>query len=248
MRRILLTLEYDGTRFAGWQRQENGLAVQEVVERALHQATGKPVTITGASRTDAGVHALGQRAHFDTDSGIPDKKWPFVLNTLLPGDIRATDACQVPDSLHARFSALGKEYEYRLFNRRHFSALRRHFCAFVPLPLNLDMMRQALEDLPGRHDFKAFQAAGGSAKTTVRTLHAARLSREDDEIALRLSGDAFLYNMVRIIAGTLVEVGLGKRKPDAFAQAIRTGDRLALGSTAPACGLTLIRVDYEGLP
>ena len=247
MRRILLSIEYEGTRYAGWQRQENGLAVQQVLEEAISQTVHAPITLTGASRTDAGVHALGQRAHFDTDSGIPPEKWPYVLNTRLPGDIKVNGAREVDPRLHARFSASGKEYEYRIFNRRQPSALRRNFCAFVPLPLKLDWMQEALLPLLGRHDFAAFEAAGGSAKTTVRTIHAARLEAQGDEIVLRLTGDAFLYNMVRIIAGTLIAVGQGRKPVDSFARAINSRDRLDLGITAPARGLTLIRVDYEGL-
>lgn len=247
MKRILLTLEYEGTHYAGWQRQENGLAVQQVVEEAISRTVHAPITLTGASRTDAGVHALGQRAHFDTDSNIPPEKWPYVLNTMLPEDIRASQGVQVDDRLHARFSAIRKEYEYRIYNRRHFSALRRNFCAFVPLPLNLYRMQEALQPLLGRHDFAAFEAAGGTAKTTVRTIEEASLMREGDEIVLRLTGDAFLYNMVRIIAGTLIAIGQERKPVDSFARAISSHNRLDLGITAPARGLTLLRVDYEGL-
>jgi tRNA pseudouridine38-40 synthase len=244
-RRVLLTLEYEGTRYAGWQRQLNGPSVQEETERALFRAVKSRVSLTGASRTDAGVHALGQRAHFDTNCGIPDDKWPFVLNALLPRDIRVTRSQRVGEALHARFSAREKEYEYRVLNRRFPSALRRDFTAFVPLPLDFPLMEEALRDLPGRHDFKAFQAAGGTAKTTIRTLRRATLGKEGDELILSIAGDAFLYNMVRIIAGTLINVGQGRLGPDAFRRAIETGNRLCLGPTAPACGLTLMRVDYE---
>lgn len=246
-RRVLLTLEYEGTAYAGWQRQLNGPSVQEELERALLKAIGSSTGVTGASRTDAGVHALGQRAHFDTSSSIPDDKWPFVLNALLPRDIRVISSQQVSDALHARFSARGKTYEYRVFNRRQPSALRRAFTAFVPRPLDLFLMRSALPALLGTHDFSAFQAAGGSARTTRRTLNEASLHSQGDETVLRLSGDAFLYNMVRIIAGTLIYIGQGRLDPDAFSRAIRTGDRLLLGSTAPACGLTLVEVRYEDL-
>ncbi len=247
-RRVLLTLEYEGTAYAGWQRQLNGPSVQEELERALCKATGSSINVTGASRTDAGVHALGQRAHFDTRSAIPEDKWPFVLNALLPRDIRVSSSLRVSDALHARFSARGKTYEYRVFNRRHPSALRRVFTAFVPQPLDPALMRSALAGLIGTHDFSAFQAAGGSARTTRRTLTEASLEKQGDEIALRLSGDAFLYNMVRIIAGTLVYIGQGRLGTDTFSRAIRTGDRLLLGPTAPACGLTLMEVRYEDLP
>lgn len=248
MKRILLGIEYEGTAYAGWQRQLNGLAVQEVVEAALLEVLKTPVTLTGASRTDAGVHALGQRAHFDTTSTIPVEKWPYVLNTLLPGDIKINQAIQVDDRLHARFSARQKTYEYRIFNRRQPSALRRNFSAFVPLPLDMDLMRAALTPLLGRHDFAAFEASGGTAKTTVRNIHEAALDKNGDEIVLTLRGDAFLYNMVRIIAGTLIAIGQGKLAPDAFLKAIASGNRLDLGITAPAQGLTLVSVCYEGIP
>ena len=245
-RRILLTLEYEGTRYAGWQRQQNGPSIQEEVEKALEKTLRRPVSLTGASRTDAGVHAYGQRAHFDTDSRIPPAKWPFVLNALLPRDISAVAAKEVPDTLHARFSALGKRYSYRILNRPQPSAIMRDFCAFVPLPLDGGRMARALDELMGRHDFAAFAAAGHSARTTVRTISRARIYREGNELCLIIEGDAFLYNMVRIIAGTLIAIGLGRLNEDAFKRGIGTGDRLALGPTAPACGLALEKVWYPG--
>ena len=248
MNRILLTLEYEGTAYSGWQRQLNGPSIQQELETALYKATSQQLITTGASRTDAGVHALGQRAHFDTSSSIPPDKWPFVLNSLLPSDIRVTAALQVSDKLHARFSARGKVYEYRIFNRRQASALRRNFSAFVPLPLDMERMQAALPALLGRHDFAAFQAAGGSAKTTVRSIHQLDLKHEGEELVLLISGNAFLYNMVRIIAGSLIAVGLGKLDTDCFEKAFTSLSRLDLGPTAPACGLTLVQVNYEGLP
>ena len=244
MRRILLTVEYDGTAYAGWQRQITGLAVQQVLEEALSSACGHPVSVTGASRTDAGVHALGQKAHFDTGCSIPPDKYAFVLNTLLPPDIRVQDSREVPAGFHARFLTSGKTYTYRIWNARHASALRRNTHWHVPVPLAEAPVRRALETLPGRHDFAAFQAAGGTAKTTVRTLRGAELSVRRNEWILTVSGDAFLYNMVRIIAGTAVEIGMEKRGPGAFEQAFQTGDRLALGMTAPAHGLELTEVRY----
>ena len=244
MRRILLTVEYDGTAYAGWQRQINGLAVQQVLEEALSSACGHPVTVTGASRTDAGVHALDQKVHFDTGCSIPPEKYPFVLNTMLPPDIRVLDAREVPADFHARFLTSGKTYTYRIWNARHASALRRNTHWHVPVPLEEEPVRRALESLPGRHDFAAFQAAGGTAKTTVRNLHAADLEIHGHEWILTVSGEAFLYNMVRIIAGTAVEIGLGRLAPDAFTKAFETLDRLALGMTAPAHGLELTEVRY----
>ena len=244
MKRILLTVEYDGTAYAGWQRQINGLAVQQVLEEALSSACGQPVTVTGASRTDAGVHALDQKVHFDTESTIPPDKYPFVLNTMLPPDIRVLDGREVPAGFHARFLTAGKTYTYRIWNARHASALRRNTHWHVPVPLAEAPVRQALATLTGRHDFAAFQASGGTAKTTVRTLRAAGLEVRGQEWILTVSGDAFLYNMVRIIAGTVVEIGLGKFQPDSFTRAFETLDRLALGMTAPAHGLELTEVRY----
>mgnify|MGYP002626938410 CR=1 FL=1 len=244
MSRILLQLEYDGTAYAGWQRQSNALAVQQVLEEALSQACGHPVTATGSSRTDAGVHALSQMVHFDTSASIPPDKYPFVLNHLLPPDIRVKSGRPVPPDFHARFLASGKMYYYRVLLSRHGSALRRNACWHIPVPLSAAPMLQAVARLPGTHDFAAFQAAGGTAKTTVRTLHSATLSFPEDEMVLRVSGNAFLYNMVRIIVGTLVEIGLEKRSPDAFDRAFASGNRLDLGMTAPPHGLVLAEVRY----
>ena len=244
MKRILLTVEYDGTNYAGWQRQINGLAVQQVLEEALCKATREHIVVTGASRTDAGVHALGQAVHFDTDSRIPPEKYPFVLNTMLPRDVRVHTGREVPEGFHARFMTCGKRYTYRIVNSRHASAIRRNTHVHVPLPLDLAPMQEAAKQLLGTHDYAAFQAAGGTAKTTVRTIHSVELTRLGDEIILTVEGDAFLYNMVRIIAGTLIEIGLHRRNINAFSEAYETLDRLSLGVTAPPHGLELTKVYY----
>lgn len=246
--RALITIEYEGTAYCGFQRQLNGPSVQGEVEKALRKLLDQPITIIGASRTDAGVHALGQRAHFDMQHTIPAEKLPFALSGLLPRDIRVTEGRMVGPAFHARFDARGKTYSYLIFNRRQASALKRNFSAHVPLPLDVEAMQRSLQDLSGTHDFAAFQAAGGTAKTTNRTLQSLTLDKQGDEITLTLRGDAFLYNMVRIIAGTLIQIGLHKLSEDAFLQAFQSADRLALGPTAPAQGLTLCRVFYEDLP
>ncbi len=244
-RRILLTLSYDGTAYGGWQAQLNAISVQQRVEEALQKLSGEVPRVIGASRTDAGVHALGQRAHFDTASRIPADKYPFALNTCLPPDIRVLDGQEVDGDFHARFDAKAKTYTYRIRNAPHASALYRNLCAHVPRSLDIVAMRQSLPVLLGAHDFAAFQAAGGTAKTTVRTLSQAALTQEGSELTLLLRGDAFLYNMVRIIAGTLIDIGQGRLPATAFAEAFQTNSRLSLGMTAPACGLELTEVSYE---
>lgn len=244
-RRILLTISYDGTAYCGWQFQENGPSIQEEVEKALQKALGRSIRITGASRTDAGVHALGQRAHFDTDASIPPEKFPFVLNRYLPPDIRVLAGTEVPPDFHARFQAAGKLYTYRVHNAPHPSALYRNLTVHVPVFLDADQMHRAGQQLIGTHDFAAFAAAGGSAKTTVRTLDLLSVQRTGEEITLRVHGNAFLYNMVRIIAGTLIGIGQGKLAPSCLDRALQSGSRLDLGVTAPAQGLELTRVDYD---
>ena len=247
-KRVLLTIEYDGSAYCGWQRQLNGPSVQQKVEEALFKVTGERIGIIGASRTDAGVHALGQRAHFDMESAIPADKLPFALNAKLPRDIRVTAGREVDEHFHARFDAAGKEYSYLIYNRRHPSALLRDLSAHVSVRLDESAMERACRHLPGTHDFAAFQAAGGTAKTTIRRIDSVSVGRQGDEIRLVIYGTAFLYNMVRIIAGTLIAIGQGKLDTDAFRRALDSKDRLDLGITAPTCGLCLVRVDYEGLP
>ena len=244
--RFLLVCEYDGTAYCGWQRQINGPSVQQVLEETLAKLTGEPVTVTGSSRTDAGVHALGLCAHFDSATRIPPDKLAFALNTMLPPDIRIRESGPAPEGFHARYSACGKVYRYAFFNSRHDCAIGRQYAAHVPLPLNERLMHEEAQALCGTHDFAAFAASGSVATSTVRTIYRAQVTRSGETVTLTVLGDGFLYNMVRIIAGTLMEVGTGKRAPGAIARAIATGDRLALGQTAPAKGLTLMRVLYGG--
>lgn len=245
MRKIQLIVEYDGTNYAGWQRQENSLAVQQVVEDALSKLTKEKIVIHGASRTDAGVHALGQSAHFKTESKIPADKFSYALNTILPPDVRIRESRQVPDDFHARFCSKGKRYRYLFHVHPHASAINRLTRAHIIYPLDVDRMQREAQTLVGTHDFAAFAASGSVVKDTVRTIYRADLSRDGDEVKLIVEGNGFLYNMVRIIAGTLVGVGTGKLEPGAFARAIETGNRLDLGVTAPAHGLTLMEVFYD---
>lgn len=244
MRRIQLTIEYDGTAYAGWQRQSNALAVQQVVEEALSRLTGARVVIHGASRTDAGVHALGQCAHFDTSSRIPGEKFSYAVNTMLPPDIRVSRSQDAPEGFHARFSARGKRYRYLLYDAPHAGALNRLTHAHSIYPLNDSLMRQEAGALIGTHDFAAFAASGSAVRDTVRTVWRADVTRNGNDVMLIVEGNGFLYNMVRIIAGTLRDIGAGKLAPGALARAIETGNRLDLGVTAPAHGLTLMEVFY----
>lgn len=244
MKQILLTVEYDGTAYSGWQRQYNGLAVQQVLEEALTTACHQPITVIGASRTDAGVHAAGQMAAFLTDCTIPPEKFPFVLNNILPADIRVLKGQEVPASFHPRFMTSGKRYTYRIINTRHGSAIHRNTHVHIPVPLDVPLMQEAIQHLCGCHDFAAFQASGGTAKTTIRTITYADVQERDHIITITVEGNAFLYNMVRIIAGTLIEIGQHKRETTAFLQAFSDLNRLSLGVTAPAHGLELTRVYY----
>ena len=244
-KRILLTVSYDGFDYVGWQYQENGPSIQGELETALEKALETFVRVTGASRTDAGVHALGQRAHFDVCSSIPPEKYPFVLNRYLPEDIRVVAAQQVAPDFHARFQARGKWYTYRIHNAPHASAIFRRCTAHVPVTLNEEAMRRCAAPLIGTHDFAAFAAAGGQAKTTVRTIDCFQVQRAGEEITLRVHGNGFLYNMVRIIAGTLIDVGHGRLPEDCIEKALQSKNRLDLGVTAPAHGLELTRVEYD---
>ena len=246
MRRFKLTVEYDGTAYSGWQRQINGPSVQQTLEEALCHLTGERIAVTGSSRTDAGVHALGLCAHFDSASRIPPEKVSFALNTMLPPDIRVRESSLAPEGFHARYAARGKVYRYVFCNARHMCAIGRQYRAHVPLPLDVPLMHSEAQSLVGTHDFAAFAASGSVARSTVRTLYRIEVVRRGEDVTLTVLGDGFLYNMVRIIAGTLAEVGAGRREPGAMARALETGDRLELGYTAPACGLTLLAVLYGG--
>lgn len=245
-RRFRMIVEYDGTAYAGWQRQKSGLAVQEVLEDKLSELCGERVSAIGSSRTDAGVHALGLCVHFDSATHIPPEKIAFALNTRLPGDIRIRESSLAPERFHARFSSCGKVYRYTIWNARHDRAIGRQYGAHFPVWLDEALMQKEADALVGTHDFAAFAASGSVASTTVRTIYRAQVLRSGDEITLTVLGDGFLYNMVRIIAGTLIAVGSGRREPGAIARAIETGNRLDLGQTAPASGLVLMRVLYEG--
>ena len=245
LRRVRMVLEYDGGNYSGWQRQINAISVQQVLEEAIEKLTGSRAGVVGSSRTDAGVHALGLNVHFDTVSPIPDEKFSFALNTVLPEDIRVRVSMSAPSDFHARYGAKGKLYCYTIYNNVHASAILRNMSWHVSRPLQIDSMGGEAKALIGTHDFAAFAASGSIVKDTVRTIYAARVETHSKLIRIWVLGDGFLYNMVRIIAGTLASVGTGKLERGAIERAILTSDRLSLGVTAPSQGLTLAAVYYD---
>ncbi|AEB12473.1 tRNA pseudouridine(38-40) synthase TruA [Marinithermus hydrothermalis] len=243
MRRIKLTLEYDGTRFAGFQRQAKGeRTVQAELESALAQIPGAVPKVVAAGRTDAGVHALGMVVHYDTEDRIPPEKIPYALNRLLPPDVRALAAEAAPPGFHARYSCHWRRYRYRILNRQMPSALARERTWWVPKPLDANAMQQGLAHFLGEHDFKAF--ATQERRGTVRTLYRARLERCGEEIVIDLVGNGFLRGQVRAMVGTLVEVGLGKRDPDVIAWLLAHGERKDAGPSAPPQGLYFVAAGY----
>ena len=244
MRNIKLVIEYDGTSYHGWQSQNNALAVQDVIEKAIMTLTGEKCSLIGSGRTDAGVHALGQVANFITNSNIPAEKFSYALNNILPDDIVIRSSKQVPESFHARFNAIGKKYRYVIYNSRQRSALHRNRAYFVPYSLELHLMEKAMEYFVGTHDFTAFKASDSSVKTSVRTITGTWLKKEDEIITFEVAGNGFLYNMVRIIAGTIIEAGMGKIAPDSIPYIIESRDRKKAGRTAPPHGLYLMEVYY----
>jgi tRNA pseudouridine38-40 synthase len=246
MRGIRLTLEYDGTDFAGWQRQPAARSVQGVVEDTLAEMTGARVILRGAGRTDAGVHARAQVAAFATESAIPALAFMRGLNSMLPRDLGVVDAVEVSPDFEPRRAARGKHYAYRLWNRPARSPLHARWSWHVLAPLDEAAMAEAAAALLGEHDFTTFRAAGCDAQHPVRVLRRAALVREEAELlAIHLEATAFLRGMARIIAGTLVEVGLGRRPAGGVAADLAARDRARAGRTAPAHGLTLERVIFE---
>lgn len=250
MRTIKLTLQYDGTAYAGFQRQPNGVTVQAKLEDALRRLGDDPARKLGAAagRTDAGVHARGQVVHFRSDDTIPLDRWPHALNQHLPEDIVAFAAEQVPDDFHARYWALSKHYRYTIDTGPFPTPLARRYAYHWGRPLDQALMHQAASLLIGTCDFAAFRSTGGSAKTSVRTVSRLALTWDTPFLFIDIEADGFLYNMVRIIAGTLLEVGAGRLTPADVAAALRTGDRLKAGRTLPPQGLCLEAVRYGDGP
>ena len=245
MKRIMLIVAYDGTDYHGWQLQPGVPTIEGELNKALTALLGEEIQVIGASRTDSGVHALCNAAVFDTDTKIPAQKIAYALNQRLPEDIRIQKSKETEPDFHPRHCASRKTYEYRILNRDFPLPTKRRYAHFTYVPLDEEKMRQAAGYLKGEHDFMSFCASAAVVETTVRTLYELEVIRDGEEIILRVCGSGFLYNMVRIIAGTLMEVGRGNIEPEKMQEILQAKDRSAAGPTAPACGLTLVRYEWQ---
>lgn len=244
MKNIKLTIEYDGTNYHGWQVQPNAITVQQIVKEAIEKLTKEDINLIGASRTDEGVHAYGQVANFSTNSTILPEKFSYAINSFLPEDIVIVKSELVDEDFHSRYDTKGKKYRYIIYNREMKSALLNNRAYHVRKKIDVNIMKEAAKFLVGKHDFSSFKSSGGSAKTSVRTIHDIVIEEKDDMITIEVSGDGFLYNMVRIIAGTLVEFGVEKRNPSDMLDILESKDRRKAGKTAPSQGLYLVEIYY----
>ncbi len=244
MRNIKLVIEYDGKSFNGWQKQPNKLNIQGEIEKAIGEITGEEIELIASGRTDAGVHSLGQVANFKTNSKIDIEKFPYAINSKLKKSIVIKSAEEVPERFHSRYSVHSKTYRYTINNSKFGTALYRDMEYHFPIKLDENKMQEAAKYFEGEHDFKAFKASGTSSKNSVRIIYKAVVKRQDDRVIIELTGNGFLYNMVRIIAGTLVDVGIGKIEPEEIKNIIEEKDRKKAGKTLPARGLCLLEVQY----
>lgn len=242
--RVKLVVAYDGTDYSGWQVQKNGISIQQRINEAVSGLFNTQLQVMGASRTDAGVHAMGNVCAFDVDTAMPAEKIAFALNARLPQDIVIQSSEEVPADFHPRYDAIEKTYEYHILNRQHKQPLKMRTCYFFHHPLDEAKMRAACAPLIGEHDFTSFASIHSQTKSFVRTIYSLGVRREGDEVIIRVTGNGFLYNMVRIIAGTLIQVGSGKREPSCTAGILAARDRGAAGPTAPAKGLVLVEICY----
>lgn len=245
MKRIGLIVAYDGTNYCGWQIQPNGITIQGELNRCLSELLEEEIETIGASRTDAGVHALGNVAVFDTNTRMPGEKISFALNQRLPEDIRIQLSEEMPMDFHPRYCDSVKTYEYRILNRKFPVPTERLYSYFYHYKLDVDKMRAATSYLIGEHDFASFCGAKAQVKSTVRTIRSIEIDRYEDMITICISGEGFLYNMVRIVAGTLIEIGNGQYPPERMKEILDACDRECAGPTAPAKGLTLLGIQFE---
>ena len=246
MKRIKLVVAYDGTAYHGWQVQPNGRTIERELNRALSELLQEEIQVIGASRTDSGVHALCNVAVFDTQARIPAEKICYAVNQRLPEDIRVRESCEVAPDFHPRHCSSRKTYEYRIYQDTFPEPVRRLYTYFTYVPLDLDRMREGAAYLVGEHDFKSFCSVAAVVETTVRTILSITIKRQGEEIVISVCGTGFLYNMVRIIAGTLMEVGRGSYPPEHIKDILEARNRQAAGPTAPACGLTLVKYEWTG--
>lgn len=246
MRRIRMIVSYDGTQYVGWQTQPNGIAVQAELERALKEVTGEDITLHGSGRTDSGVHARAQVAHFDTDVRMPADKFAIALNTHLAPDIRVLFSEETDDTFHARFNAKDKQYRYTLQLGPHALVPTRDTALHLFRPIDTELLFRCAADCVGTHDFRAFMSAGNPMENTVRTVYSSAWTQDGAYLYYDVSGSGFLYNMVRILVGTMLAVARHELPQDAITRALASLDRADCGPTAPAHGLTLWRVRYAG--
>jgi tRNA pseudouridine38-40 synthase len=244
LRNIKLTIEYDGTNYAGWQRQPLAITIQGEIERAIEKITGEETEIIGASRTDAGVHAKGYIANFHTNSKISIEKFTGAINSKLPLDIVILHSVDVPIDFHSRYNSIGKRYSYSILNRREAVAIGRNYMYHHKWVLDTKAMKEAAEHFIGTHDFSAYKNLGSSAKTSVRTITELNIIKDEDLIKIYIAADGFLYNMVRIIVGSLIRVGEGKIKPNEIKSIIESKQRSKAGKSVPPGGLCLEEVFY----
>jgi len=245
MKRVMLTVAYDGTNYCGWQVQPNGDTIEGQLNKHLSQLLNEEIKVIGASRTDAGVHALCNLAVFDTQARMPAEKISYALNQRLPEDIKVQKSEEVEADFHPRKVATRKTYEYKIYNAQFPNPVMRLYSHFTYVPMDVEKMKEAARQFVGEHDFAAVSTFKPEVESTVRTIYDLSVTKEGNLITVRVTGNGFLYNMVRIIAGTLMEVGRGRISPSAIPGILSSGNRDQAGPTAPACGLTLVKYEFE---
>lgn len=244
--RVKMVVAYDGTNYCGWQIQPNGITIEQVLNEHLSRLLGEEITVTGASRTDSGVHSLGNVCIFDTNTRMPAEKISYALNQKLPEDIVVQSSCEVSEDFHPRFSNSKKTYEYRILNRKFRNPTRRLDTYFFHYELDIEKMKEAASYIEGEHDFACFCSSGAQVSSTIRKVYSCIVQRDDDTdiVSIRVQGNGFLYNMVRIIAGTLIRVGRGYYEPERVKEILEAKERTEAGVTAPANGLVLVKIKY----